>query len=199
MADDPYAGLRSFEWPGRTRELLAAHPLDAEEVIEVVHDVWRRILTTRIAGELELQTDVRPSPQMMGNFLELVMVAEFKKRYPNEWREQQTKSEKDLVYIPDDAFSTEIKTSSSAKGMPGNRSYAQPVEVQRRAGTKVRDGYYISVNFQSFTAVGNATPRITRISMGWLSHADWRGQAQPTGQRADPTPEAMAGKMLRIF
>ncbi len=136
---------------------------------------------------------------MMGNFLETVMVVEFSKRYPGIWREQRVKSEKDLVHEPDDAFSTEIKTSSSATGMPGNRSYAQPVEVQKRVGTKVRDGYYISVNFEPFDPTNDNLPRIRMIRMGWLSHSDWVGQAQPTGQRADPTPDARAGKLIKLY
>lgn len=190
---DPYAGLPLSRWADKTRELIAAHPLDPAEVVDVVLGVWDRILTTEIAGELQIGSDVKPSPQMMGNLLETVMVLDFKRLHPGVWREQQVKSEKDLVCIPDDFYSTEIKTSSNATSVYGNRSYAQPA----LAGTKDRDGYYITVNFEGFGV--RIPPRIRLIKMGWLQHADWVPQASPTGQQAYIELEARKLKLLQIY
>jgi hypothetical protein len=176
-----------------TRALLAEHPLRAAEVVDVVLDAWRRILTTKIAGELEIGVDVTPGGQMMGNFLESVMVVDFTQRHPGVWREQQSKPEKDLVYIPDEYFSTEIKTSSDARSVFGNRSYAQP----SLPGTKDRDGYYITVNFEKFSE--RNPPRIRSIKMGWLNHADWVPQLSPRGQQAHIELNARRGKLLEIY
>lgn len=177
----------------KTRELVAAHPLSADEVVEVVLDAWERILDSTIAGRLQIGVDVKPSPQMMGNFLESVMVAEFTNRYPDEWREQRFKHDKDLVYVPDEDLSTEIKTSSHRDQVFGNRSYAQPTSV----GTKDRDGYYITVNFEGFAI--RTPPQIRRVQMGWLSHADWKPQASATGQQASIALDARRGKLLEIY
>lgn len=174
-------------------ELLDAHPLSPIEVVEVVLDSWRRILTTRIAGELELGSDVQPNPQMMGNFLDSVIAVTLERRYPEEWRGQQEKFEKDLVYMPDGRFDTELKTSSHKSQVFGNRSYAQPA----LPGTKIRDGYYITVNFERFA--DNNPPQIRRIGMGWLNHDDWVPQASQTGQAASIRPEARAGKLIEIY
>ncbi len=190
---DPYATVPLDEWANKTRELIRAHPLEPDEVVEVVLNVWDRILTTKIAGKLSIGTDVKPSPQMMGNFLETVMVLEFKDRHPSVWREQQAKAEKDLVHIPDDHFSTEIKTSSNARTVFGNRSYAQPA----LPGTKDRDGYFITVNFDHFNV--RTPPTIHLIKMGWLQHSDWIPQASESGQQASIELQARRRKLMEIY
>jgi len=190
---DPYGNLPLEKWDEKTRTLVKRHPLDAAEIVEVVLDSWNRILTTKIAGELQIGKDVKPSPQMMGNFLETVMVIEFGKRHPSQWRAQKAKHEKDLVCQTDELFSTEIKTSSNASQVFGNRSYAQPAAV----GSKDRDGYFITVNFEGFN--DSIDPSIRLIKIGWLQHSDWIPQASPTGQQAYIALNARRHKLLKIY
>ncbi|HWC33548.1 MAG TPA: ScaI family restriction endonuclease [Mycobacteriales bacterium] len=190
---DPYLGLAIEDWRVRTLDLIEEHPLEPGEVVDTVLDAWDRILTTRIAGELDIGVDVKPPPQMMGSFLDSVIAVDLAKRHPGVWRPHEAKSEKDLVYLPDDYFSTEIKTSSHKTQVFGNRSYAQP----SLPGTKVRDGYYITINFERFQ--DHDPPRIRRVGMGWLNHNDWVPQASPTGQQAAVRPAARVGKIVEIY
>lgn len=101
--------------------------------------------------------------------------------------------DKDLVYIPDPSLSVELKTSSHASQIFGNRSYAQP---QQGAG-KSKDGYYLTVNFEKFSKDG--LPKVKLIRFGWLDHTDWIGQAAATGQQARIRPESDRAKLVRLY
>ena len=110
---------------------------------------------------------------------------EFAALYEDHWAVGVTANQKDAVYMPDDRFSLEIKTSSDAVGIFGNRSFGQ----QGGTGKKARDGYYIAVNFEKWSV--NDAPSIRRVRWGWLDHTDWVAQASPTGQNSTlPTPVA---------
>lgn len=178
---DPYAGFPVEDWPEVTRELVGVYPLPLDDLREVVLDSWSRILTTRIGGELQIGEEYKPNPQMMGNFLHNMIPIVLERNHPSEWRKDNSRHEKDLVYLPDNRFDTEIKTSSSRK-IFANRSYAQP----SMPGSKDKSGYYLAVNFESFNDTPN--PAITMIRLGWLSHKDWIPQASPTGQAAHLEP-----------
>lgn len=86
------------------------------------------------------------------------------------------KDDKDLVYIPDPAFSVETKTSGQAGfKVYGNRSYGQKSATDV-APKKEKSGYYITVNFHSQI--------LSLIRFGWIDAADWDPQEAPTGQMA---------------
>jgi hypothetical protein len=189
----PYQGKAVEEWAAITRDLIAIHPLHEEELVEVVLSSWEDILRTRIAGRLQIGVDSKLSPQMMGNFLHALIPVELGERYPGVWRKDAVKTEKDIVYIPDNALSIEVKTSSHASTIFANRSYAQP----SLPGVKVKDGYYLAVNFEKFDV--GPRPRISKIAFGWLDHTDWVPQASPTGQQAYLTPAAKASKLVPLY
>ena len=129
----------------------------------------------------------------MGTFLHELIPLELGDRHPGLWRREQSKDEKDLVYIPDSRLSVEIKTSSHRSHIFGNRSYAQ-----RPAGAgKQRSGYFLTVNFAKFTA--QTKPKILRIRFGWLDQSDWIGQAAPTGQQARLPPNIYTTKLLSLY
>ena len=67
-------------------------------------------------------------------------------KYPQLWRREKDTTEKDLVYIPNDNFSIEIKTSSSPRNIFGNRSYAQKSTTGKTK--KSKSGYYLVINFE---------------------------------------------------
>lgn len=131
----------------------------------------------------------------MGFLLHELIPLEFAARYPNLWRGEQSKSDKDLVYIPDAKFSVEIKTSSNRTKIFGNRSYAQESES---AGKKAKSGYYLQVNFGKF-GKNTAKPEILLIKFGWLDHIDWLGQATATGQQAHLAPSTANNKLISIY
>lgn len=190
--DDPYASLPDYLWPQRTVELLDQHPLTGTQVVDAVLEAWERILLTRVAGAISLR-EAKPSPQLLGSYLHLVLPLVLNEIDPGNWRQDRAKHEKDLVYLPDDFYSTELKTSSAKGKVFGNRSAAQPPGP----GAKDSMGYYICVNTGRFTSESDA--KITYIQWGWISRADWRGQAAATGQQASLSPAVYAGKMVRLY
>lgn len=138
--------------------------------------------------------DIFPKPQIMGFFLHELIPLTLAKRYPDKWRKEETAAEKDLIYIPDDTFSVEIKTSSSAKNIYGNRSYAQEANSVKKS----KSGYYLAINFQNFSAK-ISKPQITRVRFGWLDHADWIGQTAATGQQARLSPDVEQKKLIILY
>lgn len=209
----PYRGLEKHEWAERTRELIEAHPLDTREIVEVVLGSWDSIFKSRIGvSGFTIGKHIFLKPQTMGTLLEQLIALEFESRYPGIWHGERTAEDKDLVYIPDTRFSVEIKTSSSAKNIYGNRSYAQVSQT----GKKSKSGFYIAVNFEKFSKTGTplventsllteeaaegfALPRIRLIRFGWLDHTDWIGQAAATGQQARLDPYIEQAKLLRLY
>jgi len=61
---------------------------------------------------------------------------------------------------------------------------------------KEKSGYYLTINFEKISA---KDPKILLIQMGWLSHADWRGQKSETGQQASITKEARSNKFITLY
>lgn len=190
----PYVGLRQSQWEARTHELLADHPLDEEEVIEIVIECWDSIFRTKVGGRALIGVHVFPRPQVMGMFLHELIPLTFADRYPNVWRREQSVDEKDLVYIPDSDKSVEIKTSSSASRIFGNRSYAQPGKSLKKA----KSGYYLAVNFAKFDGT-RRRPVVRKIYFGWLDGVDWIAQKAQTGQQARLPGYIYGSKLLPIY
>jgi hypothetical protein len=194
----PYDGLNVSEWKEKTEELVKTHPLDTDLIVDVVLKAWEGIMKTKIADELQIGVDVFPSPQILGNYLHELIPTILAKKYPTLWRKEQDKSEKDLVYIPDPTFSVEIKTSSNANNVYGNRSYGQK-NSDKNSG-KAKDGYYITVNFEKFNPKKPSyKPQITKIRFGWIDHSDWHAQAAATGQQSYLDKIARDNKLLLLY
>lgn len=194
MADSPYQGLAENDWLAKTKELVKAHPLSSEAIVKTVLQSWNDIFETSIGKKnFKIGKDITPKPQIMGFFLHELIPLEFAAQYPGKWRGEKTGADKDIVYIPDDKFSIELKTSSAKGKIFGNRSYAQ----EGTAGKKSKSGYYLTVNFGKFA--GGLRPEITLIRFGWLDHSDWVGQAAETGQQAHLKASADSYKLLTLF
>lgn len=190
----PYAGVAELEWSDVTRRLIADHPLDTDELVAVVLRCWEGIFETKIAGRLHIGKDIFPSPQILGSFLHELIPVELEALHPGVWRREVTAAEKDLVYVPDDRFSVEIKASSQAH-IYGNRSFAQ--KSQARAGKKDKSGYYLAVNFPPVHKLKRVAP-VTMIRFGWLDIEDWQGQAAASGQQASLSKAVREGKLLTL-
>jgi hypothetical protein len=189
----PYENLLPAQWPAKTQELIEAHPLDVDDIVDVVLTCWTAIFESRLGGKFRIGHDIHPKPQIMGFLLHELIPLELQSRYPGQWRPEQTKLDKDLVYIPDASLSVELKTSSHAAQIFGNRSYAQ----EQSGDGKPKNGYYLTVNFGKFSAAG--LPKVTLIRFGWLDHTDWIGQASATGQQARLRPESDRSKLLKLY
>lgn len=192
----PYHGIAESDWLAVTHALIEEHPLNLNEIVAVVLLCWEDIFESAIGRrELRIGTDIFPRPQIMSTLLHELIPAEFQHRYPHLWRRDATGDDKDLVYVPDSRFSSEIKCSSSANNIYGNRSYAQ----QHSENKKSRAGYFLGVNFQKFSDDLRERPTIRRVSFGWLDWTDWVPQASPTGQQAYLTRAAKRYKMLELW
>lgn len=95
--------------------------------------------------------------------------------------------------MTDKHFSFEIKTSSSARSIFGNRSYAQKADTTKKS----KSGYYLAINFEKFTKI-HQQPSIKLVRFGWLDHEDWMGQAAATGQQARLNRDVELYKLLEL-
>jgi hypothetical protein len=190
----PYENQPMAKWLKITKKLVQRHPLSAEEIVQIAFASWENIFESKIGNAFLIGMDIFPKPQIMGFFLHELIPLTLAKRYPDKWRKEETASEKDLIYIPDDTFSVEIKTSSSAKNIYGNRSYAQEANSVKKS----KSGYYLAINFQNFSAKIKK-PQITRIRFGWLDHTDWIGQTAATGQQARLSPDVEKNKLIILY
>ena len=192
--DSPYSGLLVEQWENRTIELVSNHPLNTNEMYEVVLHVWNDILDSGFGSKpYRIGQDLFPRPQIMAYFLHELIPLEFANRYPGIWRREEMSEEKDLVFISRPEYSIEIKTSSSSNSIFGNRSYAQVTERPK----KTKSGYYLAINFEKFLP-GRSNPQIKLIRFGWLDHSDWIGQNASTGQQARLIPDAERYKLLKL-
>jgi len=191
----PYEGLEPFQWEAKTRELIELHPLSADEIVSTTLKTWDSIFGSSLGTKgFQIGKQIFPTPQIMAFLLHELIPLELESKYPDVWRRGETGKEKDLVYLPDELYCTEIKASSSAGQIFGNRSYAQPSESFKKS----KAGYYWAINFEKF-GVTKKTPKITRIRFGWLDHTDWIAQRAPTGQQARLDKLADRYKLLVLY
>jgi hypothetical protein len=190
----PYAGLPINEWASKTLALIHQYPFSVNELYNIVILAWQDIFQSQIGSKpFRIGYDLFPPAQMMGYLLQELLALELVHRYAGVWRQGQRVTEKDLVYVADDTFSIEVKSSSSVGRIYGNRSYAQHSNKTKKSKT----GYYLAINFQKFP-VSSALPRITQVRFGWLDHEDWQGQTAATGQQARLSPDVERNKLLPL-
>ncbi|MBD1936757.1 ScaI family restriction endonuclease [Microcoleus sp. FACHB-68] len=192
--NSPYSGLSVSEWLRVTQEIVERHPLSAEEIVDAVLASWESILDSRLGTKgFRIGKDIFPKPQIMGFLLHELIPLELAAKHPNNWRGDTSSSDKDLVYIPDDSFSIEVKTSSDPKHIYGNRSYAQGASK----GKKGKSGYYLAVNFEKFSDTRNSSIRLIRF--GWIDSNDWIGQKAATGQQSRLSSDVENYKLLQLY
>lgn len=188
----PYADKPSSAWAKITQRVLAAHPLKLETILDVATQSWDALWKTRIgAGETAIKLNNLSVPAtVVGYFFEVLFAKEMTRRFPGIWRGCEQGDEKDLVHIPNPAYSVEIKTSAQmGLRVYGNRSYGQQLQNQQLA-KKEKSGYYITVNFFKRS--------LSLIRFGWIDATDWRPQASPTGQMAGLPDEVYRFKLVTV-
>lgn len=195
MIKSPYKNIPKKNWVKVTKKLIDGHPLDKDEIVEVILDSWKQLFASKIGKKpFYIGRDIFPKPQIMGFLLHELISLELESRYKNKWRAEKRKDDKDIVYTPDDFYSIEIKTSSSSKSIYGNRSYAQKTKNSK----KVKTGFYLAINFEKFTDK-NKKPNISKIRFGWLDHNDWLGQKAATGQQSRLSSEVERSKLIELY
>jgi hypothetical protein len=192
--NSPYTDVSPSNWLSITQELVERHPLSVEEIVDVVLTSWQSIFNSRLGTKgFRIGRDIFPKPQIMGFLLHELIPLELKAKYPDLWRGDISASDKDIVYIPDDVFSLEVKTSSDPKHIYGNRSYAQNSSNSKKA----KSGYYLAVNFEKFS--NNTNPQIKLIRFGWIDSGDWIGQKAATGQQSRLSSDVENYKLLQLY
>jgi hypothetical protein len=193
MNNSPFTNLTPEMWKNKTLELINIHPINPNEMYEIVQKVWSDIFKSGIGSKpFNIGVDLFPRPQIMAYLLHELIPLELAYRYPELWRREETVDEKDLVYIPDPNYSIEIKCSSSKNNIFGNRSYTQETLKYKKS----KSGYYLAINFQGFKI--NNKPEIKLIRFGWLDHSDWIGQTAASGQQAHLAPQIADGKLIKL-
>ena len=191
----PYEGIAVENWLEVTQALVKKHPLSTDEIIEVVITSWTSIFASRMGSRgFRIGVDIFPKPQIMGFFLHELIPLELGAKYPGIWRGEENAADKDIIYIPNDFYSIEVKTSSDRNHIFGNRSYAQATSKSKKA----KSGYYIAVNFEKFTS-NMKNPSIRLIRFGWLDSDDWIGQKAQTGQQARLPTDVEKNKLLNLY
>jgi len=191
----PYTRIPPDKWSHVTRKLIDEHPLKLDEIVDIVLISWESIFSSSLGTKgFKIGVNIFPKPQIMGFLLHELIPLELSVRYPKSWRTEETSEDKDIVYIPDDKFSIELKTSSSPRRIFGNRSYAQ----DSTRGKNAKTGYYLAVNFQKFMEK-KTRPNIKLIRFGWIDSTDWIGQRAATGQQSRLPTEVENSKLLEIY
>lgn len=188
-----YATVSPDKWIEITKELLARHPLKPKEIVDVVLTSWTDIFKSKI-GRGKIGQDIFPKPQIMGFLLHELIPLELAARYPKLWRGEKTSADKDIVCVRNEIYSIEVKTSSNPKKIFGNRSFSQETSSTKKS----KDGFYLAINFQSFTA-DVKSPCIVGIRFGWLDSTDWRAQKAASGQQASLSPDVYKGKLIPLY
>jgi hypothetical protein len=196
----PYHGLPVTEWLRKTQELIASHPLKEEEMVSVVLACWEDLFKSKIGSKpLLIGKHYFPTPQITGLWLEQLITSALADKYPKLWCGVLNDGDKDLVCMSDVSKSVEIKTSSSARHIYGNRSYAQKATGEKqRISKKDKNGYYLTVNFEKIER-DNPKGKVKLVRFGWLDHDDWTGQAAATGQQASISDNADRYKLIRLY
>lgn len=191
--ESPYKGSKVEDWESITREILKSHPINTDEFVQIVLSSWEKIFNTKIGGELQIGVDVFPPPQILGNFLHLLIAATLEKTHPTIWRRELDKNDKDVVCQTSNDYSFEIKTSSQNR-IFGNRSYGQA----ENASGKSKSGFYAAILFEKCTPK-HPRPAIKRIKFGWIDHTDWKAQAAATGQNSTLDTNAWNLKLKDLY
>jgi len=196
IMESPYKKKKVNQWLKITQKLTDQHPLKMDEIVEVVLSSWDQLFRSKIGIKpFFIGKDIFPKPQIMGFLLHELIPLELTRRYPDKWQKEVLASDKDIIYLSDKKYSIEIKTSSNPRNIYGNRSYAQ----KGKSNKKLKDGYYLAINFQKFGKDLDSRPEIVKIRFGWLDHTDWLGQKAATGQQARLSPAVEQFKLLDLY
>lgn len=182
----PYHNQPQEQWLEITKKLVEDYPLTEEEIIELVLESWRKLWTTKVGDIIPLEEVDLPAP-VVGYFFQKIFTYELEQKYHGYWRGEQNKADKDLVYLKDETFSTEMKVSGQmGYKIFGNRSYCQSSSNP----SKAKSGYYITVNFTNKT--------LNLISIGWIDKEDWQCQKAESGQAATLPREVYQYKLIPL-
>lgn len=184
-----YESLPKENWQAKTRELIESYPLELDEIEKIALLSWKRLWDSEIGGQISL-SEVELPATVVGYFFQKLFAYELSCRYPDVWRGEENKNDKDLVNKVNAIFSTEMKASGQNKfKVFGNRSYNQETLSGQVSG-KSKSGFYITINF--------TRQNLNLIRLGWIDQSDWIPQGSKTGQAATLKDDVYTHKMTEI-
>ena len=191
----PYKSDAPETWLDTTKALVDNFPINPDEIIDVVMEAWENLYSSSFgSGQLVIGKDIFLPAQATGVILEKLISGVLSGRYPKTWKSGSAKIEKDVVNLKDDEFSFEIKTSSSASGLYGNRSTG----FKSSRSKKSRTGYYLVINYL-LPKEDELDKKIIKIRLGWIDDEDWVGQAKASGQAASIGAKLAKVKLITIY
>jgi len=108
--ESPYKSVARDLWHKKTVDLIQAHPLSPRELLDLTIEVWQDIFKSGIGKKpFRIGVGIFPKPQIMSFFLHELIALELARRYPRKWRPEKSARDKDVVYVPDERYSIEIK------------------------------------------------------------------------------------------
>lgn len=187
MTESPYKDKDKSEWLEITNQLVEEYPLSKEEILDISIICWNKLWTTKVAGIIDLN-DVELPATVVGYFFQKLFAHELQSRFNGEWSGEQEKAHKDLVYISNEKYSTEMKSSGQlGYKVFGNRSYCQKSDIP----SKAKAGYYITINFFDKT--------LNLVSIGWIDKEDWKCQKAESGQAATLSKDTYTYKLIPLY
>ena len=190
----PFKGKSPVGWPAIAQNLVGSFPLSTNEIVSSVQRCWQQYFSSKIGEEgLQIGVDIFLPAQATGVILERLIARDLAKTHCH-WRSGTNKFEKDVVCTSDSKFSFEIKTSSSSKGIFGNRSTGN----LSNSSKKQRTGYYLVINYK-LPSEADITKDLMLIRFGWIDDGDWVGQASASGQQASISKQVADGKLITLF
>ena len=86
----PYSDLSPTKWVTKTKQLVAAHPLKAAEIVQVVLLSWEAVFKSKIGPHgFMIGKHLFPRPQIIGFLLHELIALEFSLRYPERLEERR--------------------------------------------------------------------------------------------------------------
>ncbi|MEJ0010248.1 MAG: ScaI family restriction endonuclease [Alphaproteobacteria bacterium] len=195
MIDSPYKNHPEEKWLEITKQLIAEFPLSKEDIVKVVSDSWNDLYTSTIGSSgLVIGKNIFLPAQATGVILERIIGSALQRLDSKIWVGGKEKIHKDIVNLKNDRFSFEIKTSSSANGVYGNRSTGYRSDNSK----KIRSGYYLVINYQLPTET-LPEKKIRKIRFGWIDDDDWVGQKESSGQQASISSHLAKLKLISLL
>jgi hypothetical protein len=196
VENSPYFGVEDpNELLTTTKDLVAAHPLPGPDIAAAVMRSWESIFQSRLGSGFHIGREIKPEAQIMGFLLHALIPLELAKDHDG-WRAGLEARDKDVVYMPNELYSIEIKTSTNPRQIFGNRSFG--VEGPGE-GKKEKDGYYLTINFDRWGSDGDELPKIRIIRFGWIDHTDWLPQASERGQASTLPSVVYDTQLLALY
>lgn len=178
-------------WPAARDRLIDEHPLDLDEIREIVLTVCRDLDTEVTHGVSIFDTTM--SSSVAGQIIEQA-IANHLQESDSVWRPGED-PEKDVVHTEKPGYSFEIKVSGQiGDQIYGNRSYA----ISDDGGRKSKSGYYLTVNMHLSEKDLAPSHNPFLIRFGWVDHDDWQAQSADTGQAAK-LPDQVYEEKLRVI